>query len=194
MTSKLQQILAESKRTYPFKIGIVGEPKDIDVGALESTHQKFVVEKMSAGKKTPITKRPLDFPHIENQSVTYFDVELTYPTTSAVLHNYLTKSLGIAEAHMVVRNPNEPTEQYQAEKDDAPYEAKLNSPYEDSKDEQKSAGQSRVMDLLKELEKERKERSAPDAAGDIKPGGNVLPNEGDSKNKMSPISGKSKGK
>ena len=95
---------------------------------------------------------------------------------------------------MVVRNPNEPTEQYQAEKDDAPYEAKLNSPYEDSKDEQKSAGQSRVMDLLKELEKERKERPAPDAAGYIKPGGNVLPNEGDSKNKMSPISGKSKGK
>ena len=194
MTSKLQQILAESKKTYPFKIGIVGEPKDIDIGALETTLQKFVVEKMSSGKKTPITKRPLDFPHIENQSVTYFDVELTYPTTSSVLHNYLTKSLGIAEAHMVVRNPNEPTEQYQAEKDDAPYEAKLNSPYEDSKDEQKSAGQSRVIDLLKELEKERKERSAPDAAGDITPGGNVLPNEGDSKNKMSPISGKSKGK
>ena len=30
---------------------------------------------------------------------------------------------------MVVRHPNEPTEQYQADKDDAPYEAKLNSPY-----------------------------------------------------------------
>ena len=38
------------------------------------------------------------------------------------------------------------------------YEAKIKSPYEDSKDEQKNAGQSRVMDLLKELEKERKER------------------------------------
>ena len=47
---------------------------------------------------------------------------------------------------------------------------------------------------LKELEKERKDRSAPDAASGIKPGGNILPNEGDSKNKMSPISGKSKGK
>lgn len=44
MTSKLQQILAESKRTYPFKIGIVGEPKDIDVGLLENALQKFVVE------------------------------------------------------------------------------------------------------------------------------------------------------
>ena len=50
MTSKLQQILAESKRTYPFKIGIVGDPKDIDVGALEESLQKFVVEKMSSGK------------------------------------------------------------------------------------------------------------------------------------------------
>ena len=194
MTSKLQEILAESKKVYPFKIGIAGELSKETVAEMETVLQKFVVEKMSSGKKTPITKRPLDFPHIENQSVTYFDVELTYPTTSAVLHNYLTKTLGIAEAHMVVRHPNEPTEQYQAEKDDAPYEAKLNSPYEDSKDEQKSAGSSRVMDLLKELEKERKDRSAPDAASGIKPGGNVLPNEGDSKNKMSPISGKSKGK
>ena len=194
MTSKLQEILAESKKIYPFKIGIAGELSKETVAEMETVLQKFVVEKMSSGKKTPITKRPLDFPHIENSEVTYFDVELQYPTTSAVLHNYLTKSLNIAEAHMVVRNPNEPLETYQEEKDDAPYEAKLNSKYEDSKDEQKSAGTSRVMELLKELEKERKERSAPDAAGDITPGGNVLPNEGDSKNKMSPISGKSKGK
>ena len=194
MTSKLQQILAESKKIYPFKIGIAGELSKETVAEMETVLQKFVVEKMSSGKKTPITKRPLDFPHLENSEVTYFDVELVYPTTSAVLHNYLTKSLNIAEAQMVVRNPNEPLEQYQGEKDDGPYEAKLNSPYEDSKDEQKSAGTSRVMDLLKELEKERKGRSAPDAASGIKPGGNILPNEGDSKNKMSPISGKSKGK
>ena len=149
--STFKEYFTESVKSYDYKIKIAGEPKEIDSNRLETEFQKFEVAKMSAGKKTPITKRPLDYPHIENQSVTYFDVELTYPTTSAVLHNYLTKSLGIAEAHMVVRNPNEPTEQYQAEKDDAPYEAKLNSPYEDSKDEQKSAGQSRVMDLLKEL-------------------------------------------
>ena len=60
-----------------------------------------------------------------------------------------------------------------------------------------AAGQRYSADernALKELEKARKERPAPDAASDIKPGGNVMPNEGDSKNKMSPISGKSKGK
>jgi len=72
------------------------------------------------------------------------------------------------ESHIIVRNPNEPQEAYQEEKSDAPYEAKLNSAYEDSKDEQKTVGNSRVMDLLKELEKARKERNAPDAAGEIK--------------------------
>jgi hypothetical protein len=70
----------------------------------------------------------------------------------------------------------------------------LDTDYEASKDEQKTAGDNRVMELLKELEKDRKDRSAPDAASGIKPGGNVLPNEGDSKNEMSPISGKQKGK
>ena len=44
------------------------------------------------------------------------------------------------------------------EESDVRSEAKLTA-YEDSKDEQKSGGNNRVMDLLKELEKDRKERS-----------------------------------
>ena len=194
MTSKFEQYLAESTKTYPFKIGVAGDLPEGFADTLESALAKFVVVKMSNGKKTPIQKRPLDFPALENERTTYFETELQYPTTTQVLQQYIKTYTNLPESHIIVRNPNEPQEEYQAEKDDAPYEAKLNSPYEDSKDEQKSAGTNRVMDLLKELEKERKERSAPDAASEIKPGGNVMPNEGDSKNKMSPISGKSKGK
>ena len=190
MTSRLQEILTESKKTYPFKIGIVGAPKDIDVAQLETALQKFVVEKMSAGKKTPIMKRPLDFPALENQ-----DVELGYPTTAHVLQQYIKNCCGIQESHLIVRNPNEPQEEYQEEKSDAPYEAKLNSAYEDSKDEQKSGGNNRVMDLLKELEKDRKERSAPDAIGEIKaPKDGGATSKVDDGNKTSPISGKAKGK
>lgn len=194
MTSKFEQYLAESTKTYPFKIGVAGDLPEGFADTLESALAKFVVVKMSNGKKTPIQKRPLDFPALENERTTYFETELQYPTTTQVLQQYIKTYTNLPESHIIVRNPNEPQEEYQAEKDDAPYEAKLNSPYEDSKDEQKSAGTNRVMDLLKELEKDRKERSAPDAASEIKPGGNVMPNEGDSKNKMSPISGKSKGK
>ena len=196
MTSKLQQYLAESTKTYPFKIGVAGDLPEGFTDRLESALEKFVVVKMSNGKKTPIQQRPLDFPALENERTTYFETELQYPTTPQVLHQVIKTYCNMPESHIIVRNPNEPQEAYQEEKSDAPYEAMLDSAYEDSKDEQKTVGNSRVMDLLKELEKARKERHAPDAAGDIKApkDGGATENAGDSKNTMSPISGKSKGK
>ena len=73
------------------------------------------------------------------------------------------------------------------------HEAKL-IPYEDSKDEQKSGGNNRVMDLLKELEKERKERQGPDAIGEIKaPKDGGATSKVDDGNKIT-HSGKAKGK
>jgi len=192
MTSRLKQILAESTKTYPFKIGVAGDLPEGFADHLESALDKFVVVKMSNGKKTPIQKRPLDFPALQNERATYFETELQYPTTTQVLQQYIKTHCGLPESHIIVRNPNEPQEAYQEPKSDKPYEAMLNSDYEENKDAQKSAGSMRVMELLKELEKARKERPAPDAIGDIKPGGNSIPNEGDNKNKMSPISGKGK--
>jgi hypothetical protein len=194
MTSRLRQILAESTKTYPFKIGVAGDLPEGFADHLESALEKFVVVKMSNGKKTPIQKRPLDFPALENERATYFETELQYPTTTQVLQQYIKNYCNIPESHVIVRNPNEPQEAYQEPKSDEPYEAKLNSAYEDSKDEQKSAGSMRVMELLKELEKARKERSAPDAVGEIKApkDGGVTENAEDSKGTTSPISGKGK--
>jgi len=194
MTSRLKQILAESTKTYPFKIGIAGDLPEGFADRLESALEKFVVVKMSNGKKTPIQKRPLDFPALENERATYFETELQYPTTTQVLQQYIKNYCSIPESNIIVRNPNEPQEAYQEPKSDKPYEAMLDSAYEDSKDEQKSVGSMRVMELLKELEKARKERHAPDAAGDIKAGGDVMKSEEDSKKKMSPMSGKGKKK
>ena len=194
MTSRLKQILAESTKTYPFKIGVAGDLPEGFADHLESALDKFVVVKMSNGKKTPIQKRPLDFPALENERATYFETELQYPTTTQVLQQYIKNYCGIPESHVIVRNPNEPQEAYQEPKSDKPYEAMLNSDYEENKDAQKSAGSMRVMELLKELEKARKERHAPDAAGDIKApkDGGTTENAEDSKGKMSPISGKGK--
>ena len=194
MTHSFKHYLVESKKTYSFKVGLAGELPEGAVDRLETVMQKFKVAKMSKGKKTPIQERPLDFPNLQNTRATYFDIETEYPTVPSVLEQYLQDTLGLDPYHVIVRDPNAPQELEQAPKDNKPYEAMLNTDYEKSKDEQKTVGDNRVMELLKELEKARKERSAPDAAGGIKPGGNVLPNEGDSKNKMSPISGKSKGK
>ena len=158
MTSRLQEILTESKKTYPFKIGIVGAPKDIDVAQLETALQKFVVEKMSAGKKTPIQKRPLDFPALENTEVTYFDVELGYPTTAYGLQQYIKNCCGIEESHLIVRNQNEPQEEYQDKEYKKVYEPKLGSDIDNGESAQEDVGTNRTMNLLAELEKARKER------------------------------------
>lgn len=194
MTSRLKQILAESTKTYPFKIGVAGDLPEGFADHLESALDKFVVVKMSNGKKTPIQKRPLDFPALENERATYFETELQYPTTTQVLQQYIKNYCNIPESHVIVRNPNEPQEAYQEPKSDEPYEAMLNSDYKENKDAQKSAGSMRVMELLKELEKARKERPAPDAVGEIKApkDGGVTENAEDSKGTTSPISGKGK--
>ena len=44
--------------------------------------QKFEVQKLSAGKKTPIQSLPLDFPSIKNESVTIYDLKTSYPVCS----------------------------------------------------------------------------------------------------------------
>lgn len=164
--------LTESKKTYPFKIGVAGPLDKGFADKLESALEKFGVVKLSPGKKTPIQERPLDFPQLQNMEVTYFETELNYPTTQAVLQEYLGRLCEVGLSHIVVRNPNEPIEQYQAEQSDEPYEALLNTEELGGECGQALAGNNRVMDLLKELEVARKERTndpiASVTAGDVK--------------------------
>ena len=168
MTQSFKHYLVESKKTYSYKVGLAGDLPENAVDRLENVMQKFKVAKMSKGKKTPIQERPLDFPNLQNTRATYFDIETEYPTTPQVLEQYLQDTMGMDPYHVIVRDPNAPQEQEQAPKDDKPYEAMLNSDYTASKDEQKSAGDNRVMELLKELEKNRKDRAAPDASQSVK--------------------------
>ena len=176
--------LTESKKTYEFKIGIAGDRPDGCEDMIETGLQKFGITKMSAGKKTPIQERPLDFPQLENTDVVYYEVELTYPTTVQVLQEYLGGVCSVPQSHIIVRNPNEPQELYQEEKDDEEYVAKLTQEDMGGESAQKSVGGNRVMDLLKELEAARSER-------DIDPTSDTPKGEskdiGDAVNTKSPI-------
>ena len=158
-------VLTESKKTYEFKIGVAGPLPEGFEDNMETILKKFNVVQMSSGKKTPIQERPLDFPQLQNMEITYFETELEYPTTTQVLQEYVGKCCGIDQAYIIVRNANDPREEYQAMKDDAPYVSKLETEDMGGESAQDNVAGSRVMSLLKELETAQKEDKHSGAEG-----------------------------
>lgn len=178
------EYLNESKKTYAFKIGVAGELPENFASTMETALQKYNVVKMTAGKSTPIQERPLDFPQLKNMNVTYYEVDLSYPTTSQVLQEYIGQCCGVKQSHLIVRNPTEPQELYQQETEEDEYIAKLTVEDMGGESAQQSVGSNRVMDLLQELESARKER-ANNYIGDAPVGESK--DIGDVENTKSPI-------
>ena len=74
-----QQYLAESERTYNYRIKIVGDVSPDFVKQLEEKLAQFDIVKISKPKTTPVQLKPADFPKHSNDSVTSMDVEFRYP-------------------------------------------------------------------------------------------------------------------
>lgn len=153
------QFLTESEKTYKFFIRVAGEVPEGFVDTMENNLNKYEVVKLSTGKRTPITERPMDFPQLQNMEVTHFEAEVKYPTTAHVLEQYLVANCSVPHSHLIVRGEFDPIEEQQTQKDNAPYEAKLTTEDMGGESAQEAVGQSKVMDLLKELEVARKERT-----------------------------------
>ena len=150
--------LTESKKTYKFKVGVAGDLPEGCVDSMKMALEKYDLVNLTSGKRTPITERPLDFPQLQNIEITYYEAEVNYPTTAQVLGEYLSDCCKISKSHIIVRNINEPQEEYQAPLKETPYESLLNTEDMGGESAQKDVGGDRVMELLKELEKARKER------------------------------------
>jgi hypothetical protein len=161
------QYLTEAEKSYFFKISVAGELAEDFEDTLETMLQKYQLKNLSKGKRTPIQERPLDFPQLQNMEVTHFEVEVAYPTTTQVLQQYVEDCGCLQPGYVRVVDPHaqEIADGDQAgearTEDDGPYEALLNSEYVDpvkSDTAQQNVGGTKVMDLLAELEKARKER------------------------------------
>jgi len=111
--STFTKYLTESIKTYEYKVKIAGDIEKGFANRLETACQKFEVQKLSAGKKTPIQSLPLDFPTLKNESVTIYDLKTSYPVAVRELKEYIADYMKISPACVVVRKPGEPTEEYQ---------------------------------------------------------------------------------
>ena len=76
---KFAQYLAESERTYDYRIKICGNPSTEFVRQLKSKLDQFDPVKMSDIRSTPIQVIPTDFPNHKNEAVSMFDVSFRYP-------------------------------------------------------------------------------------------------------------------
>ena len=71
--------LAESEKTYNYRIKIVGDVPNTFVKELEGKLTQFDIVKISKPKTTPVRKEIPDFPAFPNQPMSIVDVEFRYP-------------------------------------------------------------------------------------------------------------------
>lgn len=150
----------KNKKIYEFKIAIAGEHGSDIKERIKSVLEKFKVENMSAGKKTPIQESPLEFPQLSNTEVTHYEISLRYPTIPNVLEELIGHECGVGMANVKVRNANDPLNDVEhTQKTKEKYTPLIGTDDLDGESAQNQVGNTRVMDLLKELEKDKKERS-----------------------------------
>jgi hypothetical protein len=160
-----RKYLSESAQQYDYRIKVAGE-LDKDFGTkLEQGLQKFEVEKLSAGKTTPIQEAPLDFPQFKNTNVTIYELTTNYPASVFEMAEYIANYMNLARNQVVVKKPGEATEEYQdamaKEKDESEFKSVLQDvEYKDAPEvpKEKAFGDQANQSLFKQLLKDRKEK------------------------------------
>lgn len=155
MTKSFKEYLQESKQTYEFKIKIAGDACTDASTKIKAALDRFKVESVSSGKRSPIQETQVDFPDHSNIGVTVFDISVAYPATSNQMRDSIAEALNITHSCVKVRNLKEQEEdeinnQYCPNHPSG--EALLGKDYEKT-DNQSIVGDKHTMALLKELSK-----------------------------------------
>ena len=94
--------LAESERTYNYRIKMLGKPSGDLISQLKKKLDQFDPVKMGDPKTTPIQVIPTDFPNHKNDSVTMFDVSFRYPAIEPQIKQ-LCQLMGFDPNHVVMQ-------------------------------------------------------------------------------------------
>ena len=130
-----QQYLAESERTYNYRIKIVGDMGPDFIKQLEDKLKQFDPVKIGKPKTTPVQLKPADFPAHSNDSVTSMDCEFRYPAIEPQIKQI---------AQLLFMDPNRII--------------MLTTPHEDSLDSERKKVEDQNKDLLTDTD-----YPAPDA-------------------------------
>ena len=99
---RFAQYLAESERTYDYRIKICGNPSTDFIRELKSKLDQFEPVRMGDIKTTPIQVIPTDFPNNRNDSVTMFDVSFKYPAIEPQIKQ-LAQLMGFDPNHIIMQ-------------------------------------------------------------------------------------------
>jgi hypothetical protein len=100
-----QQYLAESERTYNYRIKLVGDVPPDFLRELKDKCAQFDVVKWGDTKSTPVQLKPADFPQHENDRVTTVDVEFRYPAIEPQIKQ-LAQLLGFNPNSIIMQTPH----------------------------------------------------------------------------------------
>lgn len=116
-----KEYLAESERTYNYRIKIVGDLPSGFLNELKGKLDQFDPEKIGAEKTTPIQAKPADFPKYENEKVTSFDVMLRYPAIEPQIKQFA-RLLGLDENKIIMQTTayDDNNADYQTKLEDQP--------------------------------------------------------------------------
>ena len=146
---KFTSYLAESVKTYNFKLTIAGEcDKDMQ-DKLKNAANKYDVIKMSGVKRLPI-QRTNDFPTLGAVEINLIDLEVRYPVTPEQLTNLFNEVC--CEAHIKVRTAAQAADVVPvAEAEPEKYEPVLTSELEET-DTKEFRTDSQIEALMKEFQ------------------------------------------
>ena len=99
---KFAQYLAESERTYDYRIKLLGKPSAELIRDLKQKLDQFDPVSMGDVKTTPIQKVLTDFPNNPNDSVSMFDVSFKYPAIEPQIKQ-LAQLLGMDPNHIIMQ-------------------------------------------------------------------------------------------
>lgn len=100
-----REYLAESQRTYNYRIKFVGEVPADFVDELNAKLQQFDPIKIDRPKETPVLPRSTDFPKYVNEPMTMYDVEFRYPAIEPQIKQ-LAQLLGMDPNRIVMLTRN----------------------------------------------------------------------------------------